>query len=42
MIGCPEEIAFRKGWINNQQLEKNAQILKKSAYGKYLQSLISY
>ncbi|MBX2845310.1 MAG: glucose-1-phosphate thymidylyltransferase RfbA [Saprospiraceae bacterium] len=40
-IGCPEEIAYRKGFINAAQLEQLAQPLLKSGYGKYLLSLLS-
>lgn len=39
-IGCIEEIAFNKGFINAEQLEKIAQPLTKSGYGNYLLSLI--
>jgi len=35
-VGCPEEIAWRQGWINNYQLEKLADPLKSSGYGEYL------
>lgn len=35
-VGCPEEIAWRQGWIDDAQLEKLAQPLLKSGYGKYL------
>lgn len=35
-IGCIEEVAYRKGFINKDQLEKIAEPLKKSGYGKYL------
>ncbi len=38
-IGCPEEIAFRKGFINKQQLLVLANELKKSGYGEYLLQL---
>ena len=39
-IGCPEEIAWRFNWIDNHQLEKLAQPLLKSGYGKYLLKLL--
>jgi glucose-1-phosphate thymidylyltransferase len=35
-VACPEEIAFRKGWINAAQLEKLAAPLRKNGYGQYL------
>ena len=39
-IGCPEEIAYRKGFISDEQLEKLAQSLSKNGYRKYLIRLI--
>ena len=39
-LGCIEEIAWRAGWINEQQLAELAEPLKKSGYGKYLQRLL--
>jgi len=35
-VACPEEIAFRKGWINAAQLEELAAPLRKNGYGQYL------
>lgn len=35
-VACPEEIAFRAGWIGAAQLEQLAQPLLKNGYGKYL------
>lgn len=40
-IACPEEVAYRKGLINESQLEKLAKPLVKSGYGQYLMSLIT-
>lgn len=39
-IACLEEIAWRKGWIDIQQLEKLAIPMNKNSYGKYLLHLI--
>ncbi len=36
---CPEEIAFRKGWIDAHQLVRLAKALQKTEYGRYLQAL---
>jgi glucose-1-phosphate thymidylyltransferase len=38
-IGCPEEIAYRMGFINKETLEKLAEELKKSGYGEYLKNI---
>jgi glucose-1-phosphate thymidylyltransferase len=35
-VACPEEISFRRNWINSDQLEKLAAPLSKNAYGQYL------
>ena len=39
-IACPEEIAFRLGFIDAASLESSAGLLGKSAYGNYLRSLL--
>lgn len=39
-IGCPEEIAYRNGFITKEQVLKLAQPLKKSGYGKYLEFVV--
>lgn len=38
-ISCPEEIAFRKGWINSEQLLSILKPLEKTNYGQYLKKL---
>jgi glucose-1-phosphate thymidylyltransferase len=39
-VSCPEEIAFRQGWIGATELERLAQPLAKNAYGQYLLRLL--
>jgi len=39
-VACPEEVAYRTGWINSAQLEELARPLLKSGYGTYLQNLL--
>ncbi len=39
-IGCIEEIAYRNGWINDEQMNKLGDFYLKSGYGKYLKGLI--
>jgi glucose-1-phosphate thymidylyltransferase len=39
-VACPEEIAWRSGWIDDAQLQKLAQPLAKSGYGQYLLRLL--
>ena len=38
-IGCPEEIAFRKGWIDESQLRRLAKRFERNSYGEYLTAL---
>ncbi len=40
-VACPEEVAFRKGYIDAAQLEKLAEPMKKNAYGQYLLRLLN-
>ena len=40
-VACPEEIAWRQGWIDAGALERLAQPLIKSGYGQYLMGLLS-
>ena len=39
-VGCPEEVAWRMGWIAGSQLEALAAPLRKSGYGDYLLQLL--
>lgn len=39
-IACPEEIAYRKGWVDASQLERLAQPMLKNPYGQYLVSVL--
>ena len=39
-VGCPEEVAWRQGWIDGAQLQRLAEPLQKSGYGNYLLQLL--
>ena len=39
-ISCLEEIAYKKGWIDAEQVEKLAEPLKKTEYGQYLLKIL--
>ena len=39
-VACPEEIAFRTGWINAEQLHALAQPMLKNGYGRYLMKVV--
>ena len=39
-VACPEEIAWRSGWINDQALEQLARPLAKNGYGQYLLDIL--
>ncbi|MFH1567490.1 MAG: glucose-1-phosphate thymidylyltransferase, partial [Gemmatimonadota bacterium] len=39
-IACPEEIAFRRGWIDAGQVERLAAPMAKNAYGQYLLGML--
>jgi len=40
-VACLEEIAFNSGWITSEQLSEQAEKLKKTGYGQYLQKLLT-
>lgn len=39
-VACPEEIAYRAGWIDAAQLERLAEPMRKNGYGQYLLKLL--
>ena len=39
-VACLEEIAFNSGWITPEKLSEQAENLKKTGYGQYLQKLL--
>ena len=39
-VSCPEEIAYRKGWISAEQLEQLAAPMKNNGYGQYLMRVL--
>ena len=41
-VGCPEEVAWRMGWIDDDALERLAAPLLKSGYGEYLLDLLAH
>ncbi len=40
VICCPEQIAYYRGWITKDELQKRATLLEKNTYGQYLKKLI--
>jgi glucose-1-phosphate thymidylyltransferase len=41
-VGCPEEVAWRMGWIDDEQVARLAAPLEKSGYGHYLLELLEF
>jgi glucose-1-phosphate thymidylyltransferase len=41
IVGCPEEVAYLKGYITAEDLRRQAQIYEKTVYGRYLLGLLS-
>jgi glucose-1-phosphate thymidylyltransferase len=41
MIACPEEIAYRQGWINAEQVLRLAEPIEKNGYGRYLVEMVA-
>jgi len=39
-VGCPEEVAWRQGWLDDDALVERGELLLKSGYGRYLLDLI--
>ncbi|OHC57677.1 MAG: glucose-1-phosphate thymidylyltransferase [Rhodobacterales bacterium RIFCSPHIGHO2_02_FULL_62_130] len=40
-VGCPDEIAYRIGWIDKTALAARAEIFRKNDYGRYLSSIVA-
>jgi glucose-1-phosphate thymidylyltransferase len=40
MVACPEEIAYRQGWISAEDVLRSAAPLKKNGYGQYLERML--
>ncbi len=40
MVACPEEIAYRSGYIDGAEIEKIGNSMKNSSYGAYLLQLL--
>ncbi|CEG88093.1 Glucose-1-phosphate thymidylyltransferase [Propionibacterium freudenreichii] len=40
-VGCPEEVAWRQGWLTDDELLVRAQLFAKSGYGDYLSALVT-
>ncbi|WP_116116021.1 glucose-1-phosphate thymidylyltransferase RfbA [Austwickia chelonae] len=40
-VGCPEEAAWRRGFLDDTGLEERAELLRKSGYGEYLMQLLA-
>lgn len=40
-VSCPEEVAWRLGYIDDEHMQRSADALAKSAYGRYLQDLLA-
>ncbi len=41
MVACPEEIAYRQGWINAEEVYQIASQISKNSYGKYLKKMLN-
>ena len=41
MVACPEEIAYRQGWISAETVQKVASQLSKNSYGQYLAKILN-
>jgi glucose-1-phosphate thymidylyltransferase len=40
-IACPEEIAYRLGWISAEDLVRLAEPVKRNSYGRYLHQILN-
>lgn len=42
LVGCPEEVSWRNGWLTDDELLTRAEALAKSGYGDYLHALVQF
>ena len=40
IISCPEQIAYKQGWLSSEELESRANLMSKNEYGKYLKKTL--
>ena len=40
LVGCPEEVAWRQGWIDDAGMRRQGELMAKTAYGRYLLELL--
>ena len=41
IISCPEQIAYKQGWLSDEGLEARANLMEKNEYGAYLKRVLT-